>query len=569
MTALIHQAAKYRAIFLHILFCAIGVVILFYPVIQSSFALMPSNPGDSRLVNYFLEHYFQLFFNRQYIGSFWSAPFFFPYSNTLTFSENLFGASPVYWVFRFLFDESTSFQLWMIAVSCLNFFSFSHLLKQFEVNLAFRIIGSFVFAFSLPRISALGFPQLLPQFFTPLSFLYICKFIQKPTIKYLTLFLSFIYLQILSGIYLGWFLCFSIFIFVLSIYSVRLNPKLQLIKFVKSSYKISIPIFSMWLLLIFIFLQPYLKTKSVFGSRPYSEVDTMLPRLSSWFSIIPGSALGSALQWKNPDLPMIWEHYLFSGFTLILFSIISIIILTKYKKYLVKSNQIIAISSFITGLVIIALSLRLPNGFSLWKTIYDIFPGASVIRAVSRIWTVVYFYILITNCICLTAIFQKKILRNIRLFLVFSLTIIVVLEQVSFTQNTYAKASFDKESESIEYLLKKSQNCDFAYVQLSSNQAFWADQVSAMWGGIKANVPVINGYSGNVPPNYGSSTVSMNLETSIHWLQSNNPTIQGNLCMVSRTTEEQSDPLVKQYSIDHYVHPEGGFEVDIIPVPIE
>jgi hypothetical protein len=204
---------RFLVFLLYAFICIVGVIISFYPTLLSGFTYMQTDPGDSVLNNYFLEHSFQLLTNRDYIGSLWSPGFFYPYQQVLAFSDNLFGAAPIYWLFRAFFSSDIAFQLWMIAVTILCFVSFAFLMYRYRVNPVLGALGAFLFAFSMPRIAQLTHQQLLPQFFTPLVFLVLWDFVKQPTTKRLILLLLLIYLQVLSGIYLGWFLIFSLLIF--------------------------------------------------------------------------------------------------------------------------------------------------------------------------------------------------------------------------------------------------------------------------------------------------------------------------------------------------------------------
>ena len=72
---------RFLILLLYASICIVGVIISFYPTLLSGFAYMQTDPGDSVLVNYFLEHSFQLLTNRDYIGGLWSPGiFFFRYS---------------------------------------------------------------------------------------------------------------------------------------------------------------------------------------------------------------------------------------------------------------------------------------------------------------------------------------------------------------------------------------------------------------------------------------------------------------------------------------------------------
>lgn len=313
--------------------CSLGVLIAFYPTLLSGFAFLQTDPGDPRLNNYFLEHSFQMLVNRDYTGGLWSPSFFYPYKQVLAFSENLFGSAPVYWFFRSFLSSDTAFQLWMISVCILNFASFAVLMRKHQVSHVLSVLGAFLFAFSMPRIAQIVHQQILPQFFTPLVFLSLWNFVKQPSRKQLTLLLLLTYLQLLAGVYLGWFLLFSLPIFFGIAYILDSEARTSFLAYWRGDRRAIVAIALAWVALVISTLFPYLESRRVLGSRLYSEVDTMLPRIGSWFSVPPGSVWSPLLEWTSKGLPVVHEHYMFAGFTGFLLTILSIYVVFLKKIY--------------------------------------------------------------------------------------------------------------------------------------------------------------------------------------------------------------------------------------------
>lgn len=559
---------KLQSLFPYIVLCGIGVWIAFHPTLVSGFSLMQTDPGDTRLTNYFLEHSFQLLVNSEYRGNLWSPTFFFPYKEVLAFSENLFGSAPIYWLFRAFFSSDMAFQLWMIAVCIANFVSFAFLMQKLNVGHGLSALGGFLFAFSMPRIAKIGHQQLLPQFFTPLVFLTALSFMKKPTSKRLALLLLFIYLQILSGIYLGWFLMFSLPIFMGIAYKLESEYRHRFINYWKNSYKKTICITLGWLVLTVFTLFPYLKAKLVLGGRSYSAIDTMIPRISSWFSVPPGSLWSSLLGWVSRDIPMQHEHHLFAGLTLVLLTGLSIYTILRLKSILTIQRYKLIKICLTVFIIIFCLSLRLPFGLSLWRIIYEIVPGASVIRAVSRIWTIAYFYLFIAVLLNVDSLLKALVNSKYLRFLIVSVVcIIIVSEQIVLNLPNYEKAPWIEEVAELRDLMQN--DCDFAYVSLNPARPFWAEQLTAMWAGIEANVPVVNGYSGNEPPNYGTTTEPMDTAMVLHWLDIAGKNIQGRLCMISPNLGEKTDSLIANYAVQEVTSLSNKLTSATIPFPLK
>ena len=503
---------------------------------------MQNDMGDTILNHYFLEHSFQLLTNRHYIGDLLSPAFFYPYKNVLTFADNLFGSAPIYWASRAFFSPELSYQLWMIIVCVLNFVSFAVLMRHYGVSHVLSVIGAFLFAFGMPRIAQIGHQQLLPQFFTPLAFLVAWDFIRCPKNKQLALSLLLVYLQVLSSIYLGWFLIFSLIICAAIVCVLNSDIRYRLLTYFKQNYKVVIVIAITWILLMLALLAPYLQAKAIMGERSYAEVETMLPRFSSWFLPLTNSFWWPALSWIYKDLPMAHEHHLFLGFLIIFLTGLSAYTLLFRNNILFERSLIIKVC-LLTAFTIFILCLRLPNGWSIWIIIYKVVPGASVIRGVTRIWTVFYFYLLVAVVVCLDSLLHTMLVKRLRIAVLTLLCIGCLLEQIVIKLPSFEKITFTNEVAQIQELMQN--NCNVAYIVPNPENPFWISHLSAMWAGIKANIPVVNGYSGNAPPNYGDISKSMNAAQLINWLGEGS---KGRLCMISKHPLKEKDKLVSTYS---------------------
>ncbi|MBV9388345.1 MAG: hypothetical protein JOZ78_18130 [Chroococcidiopsidaceae cyanobacterium CP_BM_ER_R8_30] len=556
----------FSRISLYLVVCGIGVFNLFNPTLLSGFERMQTDPGDTRVNNYFLEHSFQLLSNRNYIGELWSPAFFYPFKNVLALSDNLFGSAPIYWGFRTFLPPTTAFQLWVIAAAILCFASFVVLLRHYRVSHLLSAFGAFLFAFSMPRIGQLSHAQLLPQFFTPLAFLVGWEFVKYPTSKRLALLLLLTYLQVLAGIYLGWFWLFSSIIFFGIVYILDLSARTRLIRYCRSRYKAAIAIVLVWLGLMSLTLFPYVEIMRVIGARSYSEIDTMLPRLASWFSVPEGIGLWSPLLSRlSEGLPAVPEHHLFAGISIILLTGFSLLTLLRFKKLLTVERFLLIQACLIVFVILFILSLRLPSGLSLWRIVYEVVPGAKAIRSVTRVWTVAYFYLLIAVIVSFDSLLRTAIVRRrLSSALVSLLLILGIAEQIVLGSPSYEKAPYLREVADIQTLMQK--DCNVAYVLLNPQVPFVIDQLTAMWAGIGANVPVINGYSGKAPPEYsGDMMQSMDTAQVAYWLGEGE---KGHLCMISPSSLKLSDEVLSEYSIARNISPVGSFTSYTLQLPL-
>jgi hypothetical protein len=555
----------------------IGLLIIFYPTLLSGFTQVQNNTIDPPLVNYFLEHSFQYLFNHDYLGKLWSPNFFYPYKEVLAFSENLFGSAPIYWIFRLFYDSGLAFQFWMITISILNFLAFLYLMRKIEVNHILSTLSSFLFAFGMPRISQLGHLQLFPQFFTPIAILILFNFVKYPTNARIIILLSLTYLQLLAGIYLGWFLAFSLPLFVITAIIIDRKTSSKFSTYWSTNRLKIIVISISWLITTAVTFYPYIKAKSVLGSRPYSEVDQMIPRLQSWFYPPNGNFWHNLLAGISKDLPLPWEHNMFMGLTLIVLSILSIYIISTKRNYLTANKKLIVNTCFIVFLTIFVLSLRFPFGVSLWYIIYHLIPGASVIRGVSRIWLIAYPYLFIAIFVLIDAFLKSlninKLLLNIVLLIVLFLGI---AEQITTNLGSYSKQDFRVVVEELRSLM--TQGCNMSYVipdmtKVDDPYRGITGNNAVMWAGIEANVPVINGYSGNIPPHYDylDSFSFDGFETSslIKWLKINSLNKnQGNICLIVHKSFQFNDDLVKVLESSVIKKSSNNFKIYNLITPI-
>ncbi|MEL6553435.1 MAG: hypothetical protein AAFQ63_08250 [Cyanobacteria bacterium J06621_11] len=564
-----------------VIFCGIGVVMMYHSTIFSGFSRMQTDIGDTRLNNYFLEHSFQWLINRDYTGGLWAPSFFHPATDVLAYSDNLFGAAPVYWLFRVVAPAPLAFQLWMIAVSVLNFLCFFWLLKYLKVSNWFSNLGAFLFAFGLPRVVKIGHQQLLPQFFTPIVLIAIFSFIKQPKRKTFISLLVFSYLQILAGIYLGWFLLFSLPFLFLFAYLLNRPAWIGLLKFWRVRKVFLLSSVLGWLIATGLTLWPYLERSRAYGGRTYAEIDTMLPRLASWFSF-PDQSILRPIFAKVPllpnvysaafsDIPILHEHHMYMGLTLLLGALGCTIALIRKKSGLVGSQLWIAQTCLFTFAAIFLVSLRLPMGVSLWRLVFEVVPGASAIRAVTRIWTMAYCYLLIAVCLWADQFFGRAIAPHKKRFQTLSLLcLFVALEQTTFNQFSFEKAPINQDVADIEALI--TNECDLAYLSFSPDdpdRPFYSQQLSAMWAGIQANVPVINGYSGGQPETYPNIDQPMTTEAVVSWLDEYGAADTGSLCIVGDAARLEADSLLPSTPAASAQENSGNLSMYKVQLPLD
>lgn len=553
-------------------FCAIGIFVAFYPALIGGPARIPFELGDFRLNHYFLEHSWQWIHNSQYKGGLYSPSFFFPFKNVLTFSDNLFGSAPIYWLLRLFITPDVAFIGWFILVSCLNFASMTFVLRQEKVHPLLAALGGFIFAFPMMRVLQLTHSQLFPEFCAPLALWLTWQFFKSADLRKFCGILFLVYWQILCGIYLGWFLMLALLILGLVVIAVDKKGRSNLWYFLRNSWGPALAAVVLWGGGLYALLSPYVRAKELIGGTPYKAIaELFLPKLNSWILVPPTNNLWSNLLGHlSGNLPVFYEHWIFHGLIVSLAVAMAIISLLRKcsgtKPGGLDGDQRQTVKVFLlTGLVIILLSLNFSNGLSLWMIVYKVIPGASAIRAISRIALIVLPCLIIAGFISLNSwIHRFDRQRVLQMFLLVSITTFGILEQrIDGTAYDPNRAQTRVVQAELSQLIK--QYCQVAYLSPTNPEKppsatpaieIIYSQIDAMWAGITANRPVINGYSGFSPP--GFSLIWWDKTQVVSWLQAQKSPPIDRLCFIQKKGSQAlpnvaatAPPLERQQSA-HY-----------------
>jgi len=284
----------------------------------------------------------------------------------------------------------------------------------------------------------------------------------------------------------------------------------------------------------------------LFGKRSYGEVFSMLPRIKSWLAVNGFTIWGIKLKNFTIDLPMRHEHLLFMGFSFILLSFFSLYFLFWLERKNQSKNLMLGRIFFLVFIAIFILSLKIPYcDKSIWKIIYDYSPGAGSIRAVTRIALVAYFYLIVANIIAFNFFLGKKNMKRKVIFVILA-AIILIMEQISFELPSFDKIAYRKESAEINQAIAGSP-CSMYYLFSEEGEDF-KSQIHMMLASLNTNQKVINGYSGNQPPNYRTHIQPMNLIETEEWLNYYDSNHSYFCFMVDKKTK-----LKNNNNIDNYI----------------
>ena len=498
---------------------ALGMLLQFYPMLLSGMQKMEGNQSDSRLVNYILEHSYRWVLSMPGHESFWSPHVFFPAPDTAAYSDVLLGVAPLYWLWRLGgFAPDTAFQLWILSLATLNFaLAFVLLVRGFRCRPVASAVGALLLTFAAMRTSQVMHAQLIPLFYIELALLAILRiFAPEPRLRagvqmverrtvWIFVLAAACVAQLYSSFYYGWFLCFALLLAAL--WSLLLpGARLRLFLTLRANARALAVAVVLAALLLAPLATHYLGAKHQVGPRTFDLVDGMLPRVQSWAYSGAGSWVYG---WLTPyvpfrGLPLEHEQQLGIG--------IATALLAGWGLWLSRRRRSVQFC-ILVPLTMALLATRWPGGFTLWRAVFFLVPGAGALRAVSRIGVAILFPAAIGIAYLVDAISGPRRIppsqaairiraqdRRRRAIIILAIVAVIAAEQLG-TPRSFDKASSREHVARIASMLDST--CDaFLYTSIGGVEDPWFYQLDAMWASMNSGVPTINGYSGNEPPGW-------------------------------------------------------------------
>lgn len=479
----------------------------------------PGDFIDARFNNYILEHAFQ-FFTFQ-IDNFWNASFMFPEKDVVTYSDNLLGTAPFYAVFRlFGYDRETSFQLWYIFISILNYTSAYLLLKYlFKNNLA-PVIGAMIFAFSLALQCQMGHAQTYTRFPMVLAILASLLFSKDFEIKWFFMTIFLLVYQLYCGIYLGFLLMFPIAVFMLSL----LIVKRQFLKIKLKDKK-----WVLWMVVVIIvnalillpLILPYLERAKMLGFYSYQFVVNSIPTPLSYFFSWRGSLFWDAINETCIKYPAFWDHMLFSGgiatIGILFFIFLLPITFFKRKFNLQYPKQMDYFLLWVTCITTFIFFIRIEQ-FSFYRLLFSL-PGFGSMRALQRVinFELIFFSIGITYLI--DAVKFKKPNNNV---FVFILLVVLVISDNYVKDGFIHQRRKDESQKRISDLVLKIKDLPKQAILSFEPDTFTSNptdyHLDAMLASQSIGIKTLNGYSATSPGGYGDYWAKPNAQSRRIWL---------------------------------------------------
>ncbi len=498
----------------------LGMVFITFKSIGFDFQFFPGDLGDARFNMYILEHGY-LFLSGK-IQYYWGAPFMFPEANVITYSDNLLGSVPIYAAFRFLnYDRETSFQLWYLFITALNYAcAYLFLRSTFKNNYA-AALGAMIFAFSLALQSQMTHAQTFARFPVPLVLWMCIKFAEDLNSKYFWLALFFLVVQFYCGIYLGFMLAVPMGLLLLFIFIYKRKLLIQKLRNAKwvSSLGISLVVNGT---LLFVLMKPYLERAKQMPSISYDSIVATIPSLKSFVYSQHGSLLWNSLDRIADHETAWWDHQLFPGAIAILGLLLWAYFIIAKRKSGATINSTLNISSllFATSLITILLFIRFGD-ISLYRILFTI-PGFSSMRSLTRIINVELIFFAIAVAFITQKLFTRLPRYSVLIFVIF--TFVIIADNYFESESIY-KTRKEEAQGRVEYLKQKIKHLpsgsivsyEPAHIDEKGPAAY---QLDAMLACQDLHLRTINAYSGSSPGSYTAFWFELNEAARIDWLRS-------------------------------------------------
>ena len=470
----------------------VGILATFYPTFQSGFRFVQGGLGDSRLVNFSLEHSYRWLMGMQLAEDLWSPPIFYPVQNVATYTDLMLGVAPFYWVWRWLgSDPHTAFQLWMLSCWTLNFISCYLLFRHgFRISAVGSSLGAYLFAFGNPQYASLAHQQLAPLFWLVLSIAGLIMMFREPARPWPArgwiagvAFWGGLVAQLYSAVY-------SLAFFVLGLGAttvvVLVSGSLRR-PFLIAVKKNFVPFLVVTVIAV-AFSAPitarYRATAATVGMRKQTQVH--LPKPIGWF--LPGEGNRIYGKWQRElALNVYRDSTQTNGFGAVtLMACVAGLWLGRRRR------EVQLVVAGAVGLVL--LTITFPGGWSPWWVVREIVPGTAALRAVARVGLMALFPAALGLAIVVSRIAEKR-----QWFFAAALILCAVIEQ---PQRWWI---FDKDAvvSRIERIAS-AVPADAKTFLLVLKGPSWDEYLhdDAAWAALAAGVPTVNGRYGHFPPAY-------------------------------------------------------------------
>jgi hypothetical protein len=500
------NAKPYRFLF----FCVILLEAVFFRNIIANPDTLIGTDGDARLVNLILEHWYRVWtFKTDSIGA---VPYFAPLKSTLGFTDTFFIYGVPYTLLRLSgLDWLAAQQIVWVAVHVFGGAALVILLKKYFKLPVYAVFAGLVIGnYSNAYYLSTGHPQLLSLSVLPFIAILIFEFyqnfhIRKKRIFYACAVIVSFALLAFSTFYMAYFFALFLTAAHITLFVCKHNEKRNTVSGYIHIIKANIKEILFYAAVCCIALLPFLLTyipalKEQKGVSMGMLLNT--PGYYTFFNVAPENIL-----WGFPAVDAKEGTEGITGFPFITLVLGILAIAAQFKKRDKKSFLDYTVFCAAVSLCVLELLvLRFNNNFTMWAFVNRFLPGASVLRALSRLHLFTAFPLaILIACYLADKISNSK---NIKLknLLVCVLCLFLFLEHQNSAQITRWNKSACREI--LKNITPPPDDCGyFALVdrritrahEKEKEDAFKDSNLDAFMIATFFNLKTINGYSGFDP----------------------------------------------------------------------
>jgi hypothetical protein len=463
-----------------------------WPTFATGFRGVQGGLGDSRLVNFSLEHGYRWLMDMPLAEDLWSPPIFYPVSGAATYTDLMLGLGPFYWPWRWLgFAPHTAFQLWMLICWSLNFLGCYLLLRLgLKIPAIGASAGAYLFAFGSPRYMSMAHQQLVPQIWLLVSLAGLIMIFRRPRrpsparrwIAPVALWGGLV-LQFYSAVYL---LAFSALGLVVAagFALIRRETRLAALSALREDM---VPLAVTGVIAVAVaapITLRYQATSELVGMRGRGEVN--LPRPLSW--VLPGysNRMYGRVQ-KSWNLGEDSGHSPSHGV-----GVVTLVLCTAGLWFGRRRPEVRLVVAVFAGLIV--LTMTLPGGWSPWWALRAVVPGSAALRAVGRISLMGLYPAALGLALAI-----ERLTSNRRWGVTAALVLVVAVEQ------PHRRPSFDKAAavERVERIAARVPAGVGTFLLVNDGPE-WDKYLhdDAAWVALTIGIPTVNGRYGHFPPDY-------------------------------------------------------------------
>jgi len=323
----------------------------------------------------------------------WQASILYPNDLTLSYSENLLGETLFYAPFYLLTHNPVlSYNLTFYLTFLLCGINMYITARSYTGKSFASFIAALIYAFAPYRLSQIDHLHVLAGEWIPLAFLYLDRAMQQNRWRHWSLFALFYLLQLLSSIYYGIFLAYTLLAYTVVRYSGPFlahlrQHRLTCLKHLAEYAIKPFVILAATGVLIILIMEPYFISLNDGLARSLKETVSYSASFMDFFFTAPFNWLHGIPSYNGMRLSFDGEHYLYVGVTITILAAAGILLALRLRNSTMRAYIwtglivfLFAFGPFLSYPASLQINIPMP-----WLFAYYYFPGFKGLRVPSRL----------------------------------------------------------------------------------------------------------------------------------------------------------------------------------------